>query len=400
MKNLQAFPDLTRAFLQYLRLRRKKGLLGVDFLVRSLRFNILRMLSSQRMTADSPLVTTMAITSKCALDCYHCSEGYKKNHELPLQVVLDTIDQVVEAGCPAIALTGGEPFMRREILEIIDRIPMSVIKVIYTSGIGLDHELAAELNRRWNILACFSIDRPDPDEHDRLRGRKGSYEAAMRGIELLSRGRVELHVSTITTRPLVLSGELVGFTRMLRKKGVACMQFFQPRPVGRLEYGLDLFLRPEDEQKLIETVRDILLDPEAPLVLSYPSIERVEAMGCCGGYARVCIDSHGHVCPCDFLPLSFGLLTEEPFPVIWKRMRGFYDHPGSRCQVRDNPEVFNVEREGRNVDFTDVSDRESLRSESPGLFERMGESAYRTLLANLIIASIATTEPGARRGHE
>ena len=147
-------------------------------------------------------------------------------------------------------------------------------------------------------------------------------------------------------------------------------------------------------------MQEILLDPEAPLVLSYPSIERSGAMGCCGGYARVYIDSHGHVCPCDFLPLSFGILTEEPFPVIWERMRGFYDHPGSRCQVRDNPEIFSMEREERNVDFTSVSDRESLRSESPGLFERMGESAYRTLLANLVIASISTTERESRRSHE
>lgn len=391
---------MATAFLQYLRLRHRKKLLGPDFLIRSLGFNRRRLLNPHPIRVDSPLVATLAITSKCPLACYHCSEGYKSNYELPLPVVLATIAQIVETGCPAIALTGGEPFLRKELLEIIDRIPLSVMTVIYTSGLGLDRDLAAELGRRRNLVVCFSIDHPDPEEHDRRRGRKGSHQAALQGIELLGKGKVELHVSTIADRSLVQSGRLHEFARELWKRGVTCVQFFQPRPVGRLDYGLELFLSPEDERKLAATVEAIQQDPSAPLVLSYPALESGEALGCCGGYARVYIDSHGHVCPCDFLPLSFGNLTQEPFAAIWKRMRGFYDRPGSKCQVREHPEIFAVAREGRNVDFAGLADPERLRSASAGRFRQIGEPAYRRLLANLMIASIAAHQGEAKDGHE
>jgi MoaA/NifB/PqqE/SkfB family radical SAM enzyme len=172
------------------------------------------------------------------------------------------------------------------------------------------------------------------------------------------------------------------------------VQLFQPRPVGRLARQRDLCLRPEEENRVAEMARVLNEDPDAPLVVAYPAVEDPGMLGCCGGYARVHIDSWGHVCPCDFAPLSFGRVTQEPFVKIWERMRSFFAEPSDRCLVRDNPDVFDGEREERNVMFSDLSDPERLRGSRPGVYRRLGEGAYRLLASGLTLASVAADHWG------
>lgn len=392
MNSFQSRARLIRLILKYLRLRHQKGFFDGNYFVRSFRYTKARLFSSHRMDINSPLITTFAITSRCPLRCYHCSEGYDSSFELPADVVLKTIDELVALGCPAIALTGGEPFMRRELPEFLDRIPASVGTGIYTSGMGLTEKLAAKLADRGSLMLAFSIDHSDPDEHDRLRGRKGSHEAAMSAIKRLGGRMPEIQVSTIATRERIESGELVSFVRSLKKPGVSCVQLFQPRPTGRLTRDLDIFLRPEEEEKFFGIARDLNHDPDAPFVIAYPVLEHPDMMGCCGGYARVYIDSQGNVCPCDFAPLSFGVLTEESFTPIWKKMREFFAVPGNRCLVRDNPEVFGKKGESRNVIFKELERPETLHAPCSGLFDELGERTYRMLLPNLVLAGMVASE--------
>ncbi len=392
MKSRGSWLEVLRILYLYIRLRQRKGLMGPDFAVRGFRFAAARLLGPHRAHGRSPLIATVAVTSRCPLECHHCSEGYQDGYELPADVILRTLDELVTLGCPVIALTGGEPFSRPELVDFLDRIPSSVTALIFTSGIGLTESLSAALVRRRNLLVCFSLDHSDPQEHDRLRGREGSHAAVMRGIERLGNGRPEVHVSTLVMRGRLSGGELPGFIRSLKRHGVSCVQLFQPRPVGRLARRFDLCLGPEEEARLFQIALDLNRDPDAPLVVAYPAVEHPEMLGCCGGYARVHVDSHGHVCTCDFAPLSFGLVTEEPFTAIWERMRTFFETPGNRCLVRDNPEIFGIERQARNVLFSNLSEPQRLRSPAAGVFERSGEGVYRLLASSLTLAAVAAGE--------
>lgn len=389
MEFSRAWLEMLVVLCRYAEVRRRKGLLSGDFLLRGMHFIAARSVGSRRTQRRSPLIATLSITSKCPLNCYHCSEGYRGGYQLPVDIICRTLDELVGLGCPSIAFSGGEPFSRPELVSFLDRIPASTTTLIFTSGIGLTAELADTLIGRRNLLPCFSLDHLDPREHDRRRGYPGAHQAVMRGIERLRRGRAEIHVSSLVTRDRLESGELEEFIRWLRSHGVACVQLFQPRPVGRLTGQREVCLRPEEEDRVSEVARALNEDPQAPLVVAYPAVEDPEMLGCCGGYARVHIDSLGHVCPCDFAPLSFGRITKEPFVEIWKRMRSFFAAPSDRCLVRDNPGIFEGEREERNVMFSDLADPERLRGSPPGVYRRLGERAYRLLASGLTLASVA-----------
>jgi MoaA/NifB/PqqE/SkfB family radical SAM enzyme len=392
MSDRLTYYDLLKSFYIYFIARYKKGLLDREFFESSTRFALGRMFGPYRTTSQSPLIATIAITSVCPLNCYHCSEGYKEKYMLPAETVKKTIDEIAELGCPVIALTGGEPFTRREIIEFIEHIPPSAAAVIYTSGMGLTAKMADFFAKRQNMVICLSLDHSDPEEHDKRRGRKGAHEAVMRAIDLLADTPVQVHVSTLVTKDRIKSGELYDFARDLKKRGVMGIQFFQPRPVGMLNENREILLSTDQENDMFKIAKDLNLAPDAPLMVVYPVMEHASMMGCCAGYARVYIDSHGHVCPCDFAPLNFGKITERSFTKIWKEMRGFFQTPGDRCLIRDNPEIFTQQREERNISFHSLPEPEKISALPPGVFSDLGERGYRILMGNFLLAGVAVNE--------
>lgn len=338
--------------------------------------------------ADAPLIATLAVTARCPLRCGHCSEGGGQE-EMPALMIERAVDELGSLGCPVVALTGGEPLCRADLPALLSRIPPWTTAMVYTSGVGLTTQTAAAFSRMPNLLVCLSLDHEDPSEHDRRRGFPGAHAAVMRALGLLRDGRCGLHVSSLITRDRLDETALSAFARGLREKGVSCVQFFEPRPAGRLARDARSGLRPEEGLRLGALAREMNKDPRSPWVVAYPALERPGMLGCCGGYSRLHVDASGCVRPCDFAPLSFGSLGEESLSALWKRMRAFFTAPGSRCMVQGNPGLFARERSSRNLDFSSLLDPRSLRSPVPGAWRRCGEQGYRRLAAGLSLAAAA-----------
>jgi MoaA/NifB/PqqE/SkfB family radical SAM enzyme len=102
-------------------------------------------------------------------------------------------------------LTGGEPFLRPDIEDVFARVleetPRLSVLHFPTNGSFADRAIAcARLTRRWrpevSLLVTVSVDGP-PELHDELRGRDGSYQAALEAFEALRRVEgVEAYIGT------------------------------------------------------------------------------------------------------------------------------------------------------------------------------------------------------------
>ncbi len=386
---ISQWSSAAKVLYSYAQLRRSKGVLGSDFIYRTLR-GAVRRWSGPRDNSRAPLITSIAINSACPLNCFHCSaDGV--GGALSKEDLLRTIDGIVETGCPVIVITGGEPLICKHLIDVIERIPPAVTVSLYTSGYGLTEEQAAVFRARPNMLVCFSLDHGDEAEHDRRRGFPGAYAGVQRGIELLRDGRCERQISSLVTPDRLHSGELSRFVRQLSGSGVSCVQWFQARPVGRLTGEQAHSLSPEEEIEVWALANELNQDPSLPLVVAHPAIQHANMLGCCAGYARMYIDSKGHVNPCDFAPLSFGEVTKESVPVLWNRMRAQFDRPGSKCLSRDMPELW-AGKEGRHVPIETVKDKAALRTAPPRVYEDYGEAFYRLLLGSLALAAVAARE--------
>lgn len=341
---------LLKAAARYLELRRQKSLS---------RGRHLRAVGRTlwRAGRSRPLLATVAVTGRCPLDCEHCSAGGPKDAE-PERALLDqTLDALIRLGTPVVALTGGEPLMRADLIELVDRLPAALV---FTSGVGPERRIRA-LAARPDVTACVSLDHTDPDEHDRRRGRAGAHAAARRALELLVAGAGETHVSTLVTADRIDSGELRRFLRTF--DGVACVQLFRPVRIGRL---VDVESpTAESLRRLAGIVAEANADPSLPLVVAYSLLEREDALGCCAGYARLHVDALGDVRPCDFAPRVFGNVQVEPLDAIWRRMHRAYPTPGHRCLAGgDGPR------------------------HAPGAYRAHSRLAYDTMVQSLSFASV------------
>jgi hypothetical protein len=147
----------------------------------------------------------------CNLECSHClnASGPRAPWLKPLEAATArrAIREGEAVGVKEIYFTGGEPFLHREILALlVDALAVAPTTVL-TNGTTLDEGLVDELARLaarsiYSLEIRVSLDDPDPERNDRVRGA-GAWARAVAAIGLLdARGLLP-----IVTATEILSGE-------------------------------------------------------------------------------------------------------------------------------------------------------------------------------------------------
>src|ERR1044072_6188692 len=160
-----------------------------------------RYLSRDDRVALTPVHAVWEITLACDLKCQHCGSraGKRRPEELSTDECLDLVRQLAKLGTREITLIGGEAYLRRDWLEIIREIRTQGMHcTLQSGGLHLTEErirLAAEAGLQ---AAGVSIDGLR-DVHDRLRGVKGSFDAAYKALGLVRKYGLTSSVNTQIT---------------------------------------------------------------------------------------------------------------------------------------------------------------------------------------------------------
>ena len=117
------------------------------------------------------------LTNRCNLTCTHClfSSSPKEKDTLTLSTVLPHIKEAYEKGCRLFVLSGGEPFVHPQIVEIIHEILLlkeSEVAIL-TNGMLLEKILTCKDLPKERVHFQISLDGL-PDAHDAIRG-EGSF---------------------------------------------------------------------------------------------------------------------------------------------------------------------------------------------------------------------------------
>lgn len=145
-----------------------------------------------------PLAVVLNITNQCNLRCIYCYGPYYDNPKTNFTTtqLLDLIDQLAAMGTKSITLGGGEPLLRPDIEQIIDRIKQKGIECgMNTNGTLIPEKLAAVKKLD---LVCVSLD-GDQTGNDANRG-VGSFEKIMAGIKTAKEAGLIVHTNTVLTK--------------------------------------------------------------------------------------------------------------------------------------------------------------------------------------------------------
>lgn len=270
-----------------------------------------RLLKERILGGRTPLVVVLNSTFRCNLRCGYCYGQYfsKEEKDFTTEELLSLIDDLARLGCCSITLGGGEPLLRSDIGQIIERIKSVGIECgMNTNGTLIPSRLK-ELKHI--DMVTVSIDGPK-EKNDANRGT-GSFEKIMAGIDAALAAGIKTHTTTVLTCHNCDSVDWI--VELAKEKGMQAefnLLFYQAPGKG----DSDRFMAEDAElRKAMERIVE-LKTAGAPILFSkvvyrhaskWPDYHKRMIMGekpdssripCYAGRFMMFIDADGRIYPC------------------------------------------------------------------------------------------------------
>lgn len=170
-------------------------------------------------------------TYRCQLHCYMChvlGPGGKKRPDL-LQVPDPTLEQIRAAfddvALPAISYLGGEPFARKDMIDILRYFDgRGIPQVVSTNGVTLGEQTVEKLTQLETLkLMQVSINSSKKEVDDKIRGVPNTWERTIAGIKRLTKAGVPTWIQYTMVKENV--DDLVNTVRLGAELGVDVVCF-------------------------------------------------------------------------------------------------------------------------------------------------------------------------------
>lgn len=189
--------------------------------------------AADRPDLPRPDVGFLEVTRQCATRCRLCyvDSGEAQDDTLGTEELFETIDQMVDMGVGFIALSGGDPLTRPDMLEIVGHIhdTRGVTAGLSTSLLTLTEETARRM-KELEVLVQVSLDGSAAGINDWNRG-EGSFDKAMHGVELLQRFEIPFRFAYVINKHNV--GDVGSMVELGRELGAREVAFGKVKIAGR-----------------------------------------------------------------------------------------------------------------------------------------------------------------------
>ena len=324
--------------------------------------------ASMKENVFTPRLIAWEVTRRCNLHCKHCraaAEHCAYEGELSLDEIKRVLDNVAANFKPIMILTGGEPLLRPDILDIVRyTVKVGLQPVMATCGTLLTEDVARGLHEAGIQRISVSIDGPDAASHDDFRGVPGAFDGTMAGLEAARRGGLAFQVNTTVTRRNMDALERI--YDLAISLGAVAFHPFLLVPTGRGKELQSELLSPDEYERILNRIYEMRQDSPIPFkptcaphyyrILRQREAEAgrevtadthgLDAMskGCMGGLSFAFISHVGKVQICGFLEEKAGDLRESGFDFaeIWRssalfnQLRDFRNYKGDcgMCEYR------------------------------------------------------------------
>ena len=297
---------------------------------------------------ERPYVVSWNLTYRCNLACEHCyldagarpmvaDDAFADRSELTTEQCFRVVDQIAAFAPECLTiLTGGEPLLRRDILEIVRHAHgRGLWVVVGTNGVTITENLARVLREAGVRGLSLSLDALDPAAHDSFRRVRGAWKNTVEGAGILR--EVGLPFIVQTTVGAHNAAQLEEIAALAHGTlGATVWNLYFLVPSGRGQFVSDL--GPADYDGVLATllriqtayagrmlvnakcaphhVKTLLAqEPPSPFLRTYTG----GAGGCPAGTHYLGIRPNGDVTPCPYLPLFAGNLRHVSLQEVWDR---------------------------------------------------------------------------------
>lgn len=143
----------------------------------------------------TPITAKMELTYNCNFSCRYCYIEGNKTMILAFEQIAVMIDRLKQGGVIYIYLTGGEPFLHPDILDIIEYCCNEGMEtIVQTNGFLFSEDTAKKLSKYTNLTIDISFHSSIPEEFDLFTGVEGSFRRVMHTVDLLKQYRIRCHM--------------------------------------------------------------------------------------------------------------------------------------------------------------------------------------------------------------
>lgn len=268
-----------------------------------------------------------ACNAKCEF-CYAKNEPAGKKDAIALDDWKAIIDQAHRLGCYTVTLTGGEPLLFPDVMDLVAYIrEKKMLTFCTTNGIDADPKVLRELERVGLCTLNWSLHGPR-EHHDRLVAVEGAYQKILENGEYCARKtRILCFVNHVLTPESIRNNWYGHAWDVMRVRGFRAMIVL---PVCLSSADKSTLLNAEEARVVAELAKQkhILMDTK-----NY-SVPR-----CPAGREDLLVTNLGEVQPCPFIPITFGNVKEESLEEIFLRIQNhqmFKEHSGV-CMAAFDP---------------------------------------------------------------
>jgi MoaA/NifB/PqqE/SkfB family radical SAM enzyme len=200
-----------------------------------------RMLVSAMTGRPRLFISYLLLTNRCNLRCTYCSSPYMKNSEMTTDQWVGVIDELASLGCGRVSITGGEPLLRPDVGEVLERARQrGMSSVLCSNGLLVKRRIEEVRLADTLVLSLDGVGHAN----DEVRG-EGVFEAVKEAIEVAKSEGISVKVNAVlseTTAPGL--DEWLDFVR----KNEVCMTVNMVRSGAPGLWHEAASIKPADEE--------------------------------------------------------------------------------------------------------------------------------------------------------
>jgi radical SAM protein with 4Fe4S-binding SPASM domain len=301
-------------------------------------------------------------TLNCNFACKHCGSNAgagrsRVKGELTSVEIKKTLKEISQDFDPRkiiLAVTGGEPLVRKDLFEVTGYasklgFPWGMV----TNGYLMDQKTVVKAKEAGMKTVVVSIDGIGKT-HDWFRGVEGAYDRAVAAVKSLARENFldDLQITTVIYRRNF--SELEKMYKTFLTLGINSWRLFNVDPIGRAENNQELLLNSKQLKGLLDFITEkrkqsrkveITYGCGCFLGLDYEKKVRGHFFTCPTGINVASILANGDIYVCPNVPrrteLVQGNVRKDRFSEVWNdKFKPFRDPNRTKCRECQNCEFW------------------------------------------------------------
>ncbi len=232
-----------------------------DSLIRKCMLSVVKGIANFGIRHPQPTGTPITIvwnfTNRCNLNCLHCHQDSSPTSsypELTTSQAFKVIDNMSDAGVAILTFSGGEPLLRRDLYDAIERAnDNGMLCTIASNGTLMTSEVARKLAKAGIRRIEIGLDGASAEIHDFLRNKPGSFKATIQGIRKCAAVGFDELATTITLHSKNIN-ELEETMKLAEKLGATRFYLNRLIPAGRGVEACYLDVTPREKIKALKAL--------------------------------------------------------------------------------------------------------------------------------------------------